>query len=581
MSFNFVDFVKTRFVLLILCCFAYTHAHAATVNYDVQIEAPDNIKTLLEKNLDIVRWRGNALIDGDQFQRLYLAVPEQVTTLVATEGYYEPRVEIQLNSAESWVVSLRITLGSPVLVGKVDLVLQGFAGDVDKGVTCPRPVWSLKEGALFRQADWEAAKSNLLRQVVMTCYPRAKWVETVATVDTDTRQAQLKMVLDSGSVVTFGALQIEGLQRYPASMITNLNPIKAGTPYSEAALLDLQGKLQDTGYFSSVDVSAELDSMGTVVPIIIKLQESKRKKASVGVGYSTNTGNRTQLTYDDLYVPYLGVKLKTGVTLETKRQTARGELLFPVTASGYQDSLGTAFERNAIEGEVTHLSTLTAKRAWGSSPSEYSVMLEYLSELKNVAGVGKTQTQSLPLTYSKTVRNIDSLLFPTKGTVWNAQIGGTVWGLSDQSFLRASSKVTHYYRLGKQDTVIVRAEAGVVAAKDRVGIPSAYLFRAGGDQSVRGYAYQELGVQEGDATVGGRYLATASTEYQHWWVPRWGTAIFYDVGNAADRVADLNLKSGYGLGARWKSPVGPINMDVAYGRAVKTFRLHFSLGLSF
>jgi translocation and assembly module TamA len=252
-----------------------------------------------------------------------------------------------------------------------------------------------------------------------------------------------------------------------------------------------------------------------------------------------------------------------------------------VTASGYQDSLGTAFERNAIEGEVTHLSTLTAKRAWGSSPSEYSVMLEYLSELKNVAGVGKTQTQSLPLTYSKTVRNIDSLLFPTKGTVWNAQIGGTVWGLSDQSFLRASSKVTHYYRLGKQDTVIVRAEAGVVAAKDRVGIPSAYLFRAGGDQSVRGYAYQELGVQEGDATVGGRYLATASTEYQHWWVPRWGTAIFYDVGNAADRVADLNLKSGYGLGARWKSPVGPINMDVAYGRAVKTFRLHFSLGLSF
>jgi translocation and assembly module TamA len=107
------------------------------------------------------------------------------------------------------------------------------------------------------------------------------------------------------------------------------------------------------------------------------------------------------------------------------------------------------------------------------------------------------------------------------------------------------------------------------------------LFRAGGDQSVRGYAYQELGVKLGDATVGARYLATASAEYDWWFKPPYGVAVFADAGNAADTVNDLKPKYGYGVGARWRSPVGPINVDVAYGQAVKKVRLHFSLGFTF
>ena len=112
-------------------------------------------------------------------------------------------------------------------------------------------------------------------------------------------------------------------------------------------------------------------------------------------------------------------------------------------------------------------------------------------------------------------------------------------------------------------------------------MPSTFLFRAGGDQSVRGYAYQELGVMEGSAIVPGRYLLTGSAEYQYWFKPPYGVAVFYDAGNAADTLRDLHPKSGYGIGARWRSPVGPINVDVAYGHAVKKFRLHFSLGFTF
>jgi outer membrane translocation and assembly module TamA len=64
-------------------------------------------------------------------------------------------------------------------------------------------------------------------------------------------------------------------------------------------------------------------------------------------------------------------------------------------------------------------------------------------------------------------------------------------------------------------------EAGIVWAPARDGIPEDFLFRAGGTRSVRGYAYRSLGVRDGEAVVGGRYLATGTVEYVRWLSPAW------------------------------------------------------------
>jgi translocation and assembly module TamA len=98
---------------------------------------------------------------------------------------------------------------------------------------------------------------------------------------------------------------------------------------------------------------------------------------------------------------------------------------------------------------------------------------------------------------------------------------------------------------------------------------------------VRGYAYQSLGVENGDAIVGGRYLGVASAEYVHWLSEKWGAAAFYDVGTAADDLRDFKPVHGYGAGARWKSPIGLLNLDLAYGREVGKLRVHFSVGIPF
>ena len=154
------------------------------------------------------------------------------------------------------------------------------------------------------------------------------------------------------------------------------------------------------------------------------MTENKRKNVSAGLGYSTNTGNRASLTYDDLAI--FGLRLKSALTLETKRQTARGDFYFPVTPDGYNHSIGASYERSDIEGEVTAVTSIAAKRAWGTPLLERSISLELLSETKTVQGQESVTSKSLPLTYATTWRKVDNLLMPTKGYALNAQVGGAL-----------------------------------------------------------------------------------------------------------------------------------------------------------
>ena len=60
----------------------------------------------------------------------------------------------------------------------------------------------------------------------------------------------------------------------------------------------------------------------------------------------------------------------------------------------------------------------------------------------------------------------------------------------------------------------------------------------------------------------------------------WG-AVFVDAGNAAASFGALKPVYGVGFGVRWRSPVGPLRVDLAYGSETRKPRLHFSVGIAF
>lgn len=607
------------------------------LNYTVRIDAPGPLDDLLEDNLELLRWRGNPRVDLDQLQRMVKSAPDEAKTLIATEGYYSPNITAGLDtSGATPVARVGVDPGRPTLVSDLDLVLQGFVifegGGAPYDPAALRNRWSLPVGARFRMADWEGAKRDLLREVTRSRFPRAQLVESAATVDPDAYSASLRVVIDSGPEMRLGELRIRGLQRYPETVITNLNKIKPGDMYSEVALQALQARLQETGYFATVEVSADMRAVlnaelkdlnedgdldgtatgpaadpaaaaaaqeapavagqaatgvkpptatgPTILPVLVRVTENKQKNIEVGVGVSSNTGARAQLSYDDLNV--FGKRMKSDLIYEQKRQTARVDFYWPTTPDGYNDSVGAGIERTDVRGELLTVGTVAGRRAWGTPELERSLTLEALYEQREVAGLEATRSRSVPLTYAVTRRKLDNLLQPTRGYALNWQLGVAPLPLfTDEKFVRGYTRGVYYRPMGDTGTLILRGELGAVFSKEKLGVPSTLLFRAGGDQSVRGYGYQELGVREGEAVVGGRYLLTAGAEYQYWFRPPWGVAFFVDAGNAADKAKDLKPEVGVGVGARWRSPVGPINVDLAYGEAVKKARLHFSLGFTF
>ena len=189
--------------------------------------------------------------------------------------------------------------------------------------------------------------------------------------------------------------------------------------------------------------------------------------------------------------------------------------------------------------------------------------------------------------YSWNIRRLDSRLYPTRGYTFNAQVSGAAENvMSTTSFLRGYVRTLRFFPMPANTAfeggvLMLVGEGGAVFSHSRDGVPSQNLFRAGGAQSVRGYSYQSIGIRRGTSIIGGRYLMLGSVEYQHPVTPSVAAAVFYDRGGVADFWRDMRTVAGYGIGARLRTPVGPINLDAAYGQAEHRVRLHLSIGYTF
>jgi translocation and assembly module TamA len=414
-------------------------------------------------------------------------------------------------------------------------------------------------------------------------YPAAQLAASEARIDPAVQAADLKLTVDSGPAFFYGQPAISGNQRYAESIIRNLSPLKPGQPYRQQDLLDYQAALEASGYFAQATVRIEPDpALAAAVPIQVEVVERPEKLFSVGVGISTDTGARVSTSWVHRNILERGLRLKLDARVETERQTGGAELAWPHDAKGYENSLGFQLKQEDIEGQETRATVLAAKRTRTRGQIETTLSLQYQSEEQEIGDVVSASNQALTANYAWTQRTIGRAFYPRRGYVLTLQGGGAAEALlSDTSFVRLYGRHTHYFRAGDSGRLILRGELGSVLAQTREGIPTDFLFRAGGDNSVRGYAYQSLGRTLEGGVESVRYLATGSVEYNHFFEGNWGMAVFVDAGDAADSFGALSPAFGYGVGARYRSPVGPINLDLAYGEATDEFRLHFSLGVSF
>ena len=569
--------------------------------YQLDVVAPTELRKLLITYLDLSRFQNAPETDSitaAELDRMVLAAPAQARSLLETEGYFNPEIGVdRLATAPGAAVLLRVrvTPGPRSVVEGFELHVEGeLKQSLDAHDAAAtqllgrlRRQWALPIGKAFRQPDWTGAKSATIAQLRAEGYPTAGWRDTRAGVDAGSNTVQLGVVADSGPLFRFGELRIEGLQRFDADSVRRLSTFNAGQPYSEKLLLDFQDRLQKAGLFEGSSVEIDPDpATANAAPVLVRVRELTLQQATVGVGYSANTGPR--LTLEHLHRRVFGTRwiAKNKFELGPDIKSWSGEFTSHPLEGRY---------RNLLSGNAERLrSTNELRTSWGAriGRTQDTLRIERLyfaefiqSRLDNPAG--STQSSAVSVNYHWVWRDVDSVLLPTQGLTASLQ-AGLGRSLSSQApagpFGRAYGRVTWYQPLGASWYATLRGEAGHIFAAADVALPDTLLFRAGGDDSVRGYAYRSLGPTLNKALVSGRVLLTGSAEIARpispgypafWW------AAFVDAGNAANNWKDLTPALGYGVGLRWRSPVGPLRLDLAYGQKTRAARLHLSVGIAF
>lgn len=521
-------------------------------------------------------------LSENRIRRLNKQAPEQIRAALEPFGYYHPGVRASLSrDKDEWVATYAIDPGEPTVLGVVDIGVEGEGKDVE-GVREALAAVKIARGDVLNQQRYEAAKQDLSQAAYNAGFIDASFRRSEILVRPHANEAEIHLILDTGPRYYFGPITIEQDILNPG-FVSKFVPVKSGEPFETDQLLALQQALGNSGYFSNVAVDVQREQTeDRRIPVVVHTSPRKTQDYTLGFGYGTDTGPRLSLGVELRRLNRRGHSFRSDLRLSSVEQTAAAEYRIPVqdVATDYvamRASLGAQVigdwnTRELVAGASWHNEWrgmrrrvyVTAQRERYSTDTSDTFTGDLL-----FPGVQLTQQQA------------DDPIFPRKAYSWSADLrtGSAQLG-SAASFTRFYASAKLVRPIGKRMRYLLRGEYGAVRTNDFSRLPPSQRFYAGGEGSVRGYAYQSLSPDGPEGgSLGGRYLATGSAELDVLIVGDYGAALFYDAGNAGNDPLPT-AKRGAGVGLRWKSPVGMIGLDLAhpFDDPTTNLRVHLSIG---
>ena len=558
----------------------------------LQVEADDaDAQTLLSTQLDLARalaQRERLPFDELERERLCALVPAQTRQLLETLGRFQSgRIELDCAAAR-----LRVQVGPQARLRRIDLQASGTG---DETLAEWREALDLQEGEPFTQERWASAKRRLLAQVRSAGRPLARWSLTQAQVDAAASAVDLQLLLDPGNIVRIGAIDIEGLKHHDETRVRELLGLVPGRRARESSLLAAQERLQKSGLFDAAQVEMDLDQLHEDrVPVRVRLREAPLQQLGLGVGWTSNSGERLTLEHQHRLV--LGRPLRSNLKLAWAQdaQALEAELSTHPGARQRRNLVSLRWEREQGSEAPYRQASLRLGQVFETREHDRSLLVEALASRQGFAATS-SKSEALLLRWDPTWREVDSVLLPRRGQALILQAAAgparsrQMLGEDKGWLARLHARWQLWQPLAGGRGLALRVEAGQVFAPGELVLPESLRFRAGGDESVRGYTHRALGPVENGLEVGGRVAWTASVEAIQPLPRTWvggldglGVAAFVDAGQAASRWREAKPAWGGGLGLRWRSPVGLLRADLAHGQKSQGggWRVHISVGIA-
>ncbi|WP_394130139.1 autotransporter assembly complex family protein [Shewanella maritima] len=546
-------------------------------------------------------------------------VNENVQAALQSMGYYHGLIntEISEESGKPWRLTIDITPGDPVILQWVDIQFDGEMLNDDSFERWLSTI-SLTPGQTLNHGEYDKVKNQLLTLSLARGYFDGQFTKSEIRVNRDTNTAQINLHFHSGKRYQFGQVTFEG-HDLNDNILTALVPFDDGAPYATQPLNALNRNLLDSGYFSSIKVLPEVENIeNNLVPINVSL--TPRPSHSLEVGLGVDIGNSTDSS----------VEPRVRLTWRTPQLNRYGH--FQETTTEWSPDRPKLLTTYTIP--LTHPLDDQLKIKLGLIRDKYGLTQVYKPDELKYSSTGQLESTSYQFGVSRQTRSNNNWLwgytvemvrefydqssqeFDPRFILLGAGITKTTRGdntLDPKSGFRQTYSVQYANpSLGSEieltrfqaqwkwiDTFfdnhrfVARLDLGanVVADEDLAQVPPSLRYFAGGDQTIRGYSYNELGpyIEYTDSddqlireVVGGRYLAIGSLEYQYYLTPTWRVATFVDAGNAFDNNQFEPVVSAGG-GVHWISPIGPIKFDVGVGlketeTVARSWRIHLTMG---
>lgn len=566
--------------LLVFFCtasvFAQTRVNIVISGIDKPLE--DNVRLFLS----IEQQKDHALLSEGRIRRLHTKAVQEISRALQPFGFYRPVVtsELSLLKPESWQASYNIDPGLALPIKQFNFNISEEMGKDPEFQTLVQN-FPLHPGDVFNHIEYENIKVSLARLASERGYFNARFTEHRVEIDLAAYTARIHLNYDGGPRYHFGDVLLKQDVLHD-DLIRRYISFEQGTPYTLSQMIDLQQALNDSDYFRSVEVSPgvpQLDSRE--IPITVALTPRKPHRYSFGLGYGSDTGARAKFGWQ---IPRLN---PSGHRFDTEAKIS--ELGYSLTANYRVPVLNPRTDQMVysagVVNETTDTSESTVRTVGASLKRSHgnwreSISLNYQQEDFIIADESGDSTLLMPgINWNRTwgrdfIYTVDGLRFDINLRGASDKI------ISDTNFFQLQSGIKAIHPVGQHDRFITRGSLGSTWTDSFDQLPSSVRFFAGGAQSVRGYAYQSLGpVDETGQVVGGKHLMIGSIEYEHSFSSKWGLAVFYDGGNAIDNLDD-KLERGAGFGFRWKSPVGPVRIDLASALTEdgRPWRLHINIG---
>jgi outer membrane protein assembly complex protein YaeT len=524
----------------------------------------------------------------------------RVRALYRSRGYYHAVVTSTVQVPEKGDVlnvTVSIDEGTPVRVTDLDLGIEGTSL-ADKDEQRLRQLLPLEPGDVFEEDRYERGRSVLRDWFRQRGYARVT-VEKTARVDVRDDTATVRYRVDSGPAAVFGPVTISGLDEVDEAVVRREVAFKSGEPFQQSLLDKTRKNIDGLHLFRSVRL-VEDSSRDAAVAIDIAVAEAERREVKLGVGYETEEGIRGTAGWRDY--SFLGGARQLGVSVRISQlyrtiaadflqphfpsQTSRVRLIFLQEQT--QDTTYTLNETRVmprLEWEITpRLTTYAFYRASLNLLPQGDISTSVRKALPE-AHPSRSVTSGLGVGLD--LNETDDLVNPTRGGIARLSVepvGGELGG--DVDLVRVIGEGRLYVPLPFRFGAAGRTRFG---SQDETNgsaqIPIFERFYAGGIGSVRGYARRRVGplasqllplsvcnahgknFVDCDQPVGGKSLVEMSAELRHPVTDTIDVIGFLDAGQVSLRSWDFplgDMQYGIGLGARYRSVIGPLRVDLGF-----------------